>query len=101
MLKDKEPSFIHLLFQNLAVDAVGILFAYVVAQAGGLQIVPTGTDTYAVRLFGKLAWTGTGNPRADYGRAITAFIVVGWLTATVTRWTVIWYFGRDDAHESA
>ena len=101
MPKDKEPSFIHLLFQNLAVGAVGILFAYVVAQAGGLRIVPTGADAYDVRLFGKLAWTGTGNPRADYGGAIMAFIVVGWLTAMVTRWTLMWYFGRDDAHEPA
>ena len=101
MPKDKEPSVFHVLFQNLAVGAVGILIGNVVAQAGGLQIVPTGTDTYAVRLFGKLAWTGTGHPRTDYGWAITAFIVVGWLTAMVMRWMLMWYFGRDETHEPA
>ena len=88
-------------FSKTCRRTVGILFGYVIAQAGGLRIVPTGADAYDVQLFGKLAWTGTGHPRADYGRAIMAFIVVGWLTATVTRWTLMWYFRRDDSHEPA
>ena len=60
-----------------------------------VRIVPTGSDAYAVRLFGVQAWTGTGHPRADFGWAITTFMAVGAFSALAMRWALSWHFGRE------
>ena len=56
---------------------VGAPFGFVIAQSGGLDVTLVGPDRFDVRLFGRLAWTGTGHPRWPHGLLLMGFMFVG------------------------
>ena len=71
-----------------------MLLGFVVAQAGGLRIA-LADDGFTVRLFGKLAWTGTGDPSRTYGGCLVGFMLAGAVVGAVVCIVLIGFFGRD------